>query len=138
MYSNKQCGSTALRFGNFLSAFIEWSRYKSLNLLRQNSHGRHMSVYFAVYPTLVLAFRVAEVDWKLQLATLPSKLQPAVDKGDNIAADFYLSWECCLKKKHTWLYWQYSSCCSLAHAPASSRSRNCNVSFLSHFVSWHR
>ena len=35
--------------------------------LRLNSHERHVSVYFAVYPTLVLAFRVAEVDGNLQL-----------------------------------------------------------------------
>ena len=54
------------------------------------SHGRHVSVYFAVYPTLVLAFRVAGVDCKLQLAAR-SGLQPAVDKGDKIAVDLYLS-----------------------------------------------
>ena len=40
-----------------------------------------MSVYFAVYPTLVyiLAIRVAEVDCKLQLAARSSGRQPVVD-----------------------------------------------------------
>ena len=54
-----------------------------------NSHGRHVNVYFTAYPTLVLAFRVAEVDCKMQLAACPSGRQLAVDKGVKIAADFY-------------------------------------------------
>ena len=59
-----------------------------------------MSVYFAVYPTLVLTFRDAEVDCKWQLAARPSGRQPAVDLGVKIEADFYLIWEWSLKKKH--------------------------------------
>ena len=47
--------------------------------VRLNSHGRHVSVYFAVYPTLLLAFRVADVGCKLQLAARPNGRQPAVD-----------------------------------------------------------
>ena len=47
--------------------------------LRLNSHGRHVSVYFPDYPSLVLAFRVVELDCKLQLAARPSGRQPAVD-----------------------------------------------------------
>ena len=43
-----------------------------------NLNGRHVSVYFAVYPMLVLAFLVCEVVCKLQLAARPRGLQPAV------------------------------------------------------------
>ena len=63
-------------------------------------HGRHLSVSFAVYPTLVLALRVAEDDCKLQLAARPSGRQPAVDLGVKIAAELYLSREWNLKKNH--------------------------------------
>ena len=56
------------------------------DLLRVNSHARHVSNYFAVGLSLVLAIRVAEVDCKLQLAARPSRLQPVVDSGDKIAA----------------------------------------------------
>ena len=55
--------------------------------LRVHSHGRHVSNYFAVSLSLVLAIRVAQVDCKLQLAARPSRLQPVVESGDKIAAD---------------------------------------------------
>ena len=110
-----------------------------------------MSVYFAVYPTLVLAFRVAEVDCKLQLVARPSGRQPAVDLGVKIAPDFYFTWEWSLKKKHECLLavavqLQLSTRnCNVAFsqlqrrvlATATSRSRNCNVAFSS-CMSWHR
>ena len=70
-----------LVFPNLFWSFNKRSQVVRVSwpLLLLNSHGRHMSVYFAVYQTLVLAFRVAEIDGKLQLAARPSGMQPAVD-----------------------------------------------------------
>ena len=56
---------------------IEYQSHPKTQLI----HGRHVSVYFAVYRTLVLAFRVAEVDCKLQLAARPSGLQTCSPLG---------------------------------------------------------
>ena len=63
---------------------LSGSQYKLTSTLfnvdvRLHSHGRHVSNYFAVSLSLVLAIRVAEVDCKLQLAARPSRLQPVVD-----------------------------------------------------------
>ena len=89
--------------------------------VRLNSHGRHVIVYFAVYPTLIFAFRVAK--WTATCSRLLRQ-----DCGRLLLSQLRMKFE-------EVLFWPSS--CSWAHATATPRSSNGNGAFSS-CVSWHR
>ena len=101
-----------------------------MDSLKLNSNGRHVSVYFAVYPTLVLAFHVAGVDCKLQLGTRPRGLQSTRASRQ---------WQTSTSVDNG--VWRRPIVVAvqlqLRHATATSRSCNCNVAF-SPCVNRHR
>ena len=84
---------------------------KRNTILRVNSHGRFVSVYYAVHQTLVSAFLHVEANCNLQLA--------AHSSGLRIAAYFWLSVAVLLQLRK----------CDMNVFTFFFNSRNCNVAF---------